>query len=162
MRDSQDTDPRIVLKKRWALRIGWIMVLAAPLLLAILLVKVATGEDELGATVLIAVVPVLALLGIYLAGTTTTVTFHTYTDSMTVIRGSIPLFMWWRRTKCISRETARTAFVTIVAATEHSDTLYQVEVITEPGDAFILFVDNNSETVEDLANKIRQWGGLEG
>jgi|AP95_1055475.scaffolds.fasta_scaffold28930_2 hypothetical protein len=161
MRDSQDTDPRIVLKKRWALRIGWIMVLAAPLLLAILLVKVATGEDELGATVLIAVVPVLALLGIYLAGTTTTVTFHTYTDSMTVIRGSIPLFMWWRRTKRISRQTARTAFVTSVAATEHSDTLYQVEVITPSGDALVLFTDNNSDTAEDLAVKIGRWGGVE-
>ena len=161
MWDSQDTDPQIVLKKRGALWIGWILLLAAPLLLAILLFKIATGEDELGATVLIALVPVLALVGIYLAGATTTVTFHTYTDSMTVIRGFIPPFMWWRRTKCISRETARTAFVTFVAATEHSDTLYRVSVTTPSGDAFVLFVDNNSESVEDLATKIRRWGGLE-
>ena len=162
MWDSQDTDPQIVLKKRYAVLTGWILLLAAPLLLAILLFKIATGEDELGATVLIALVPVLALVGIYLAGSTTTVTFHTYTDSMTVNRGFIPLFMWWRRTKCISRETARTAIVSSVAATELSDTLYRVEVIIPAGDAFVLFVDNNSETVEDLAIKIRQWGELEG
>ena len=161
MWDSQDTDPQIVLKKRWALPIGWFLLLAAPLLLAILLLKIATGEDELGATVLIAVVPVLALVGICLAGSTTTVTFHRY-DSTTVIGGFIPLFMWWRRTKCISRETAITAIVTSVAGTELSDTLYRVEVITESGDTFVLFADNNSEPVNDLAIKIRQWGGLEG
>ena len=130
------------------------------MLLAILLFKIATGEDELGATVLIAVVPVLALVGIYLAGTTTIVTFHTYTDSMTVTRGFIPLFTWWRRTKCISRETARTAIVTSVDAGE-SDILYRVEVITESGDTFVLFGDTNSKSANDLAIKIRQWGGLD-
>ena len=105
MEDSQDTDPQIMLKKRWALLIGWILLLAAPILLAILLFKIETGEDELGATLLIAVVPLLALVGICLAGlTTTTVTFHRY-DSMTVTRGFVPQFLWWRRTKvCLKRD----------------------------------------------------------
>ena len=42
-----------------------------------------------------------------------------------------------------------------------SDTLYRIEVITPSGDAFALFTDTNSETVNDLAIKIRQWGGLD-
>ena len=160
MLDSQDTDPRIELKKRWALLIGWILLLAAPVLLAILLFKIAIGEDELGATFLLAVVPLLALVGVFLAGLTTNVTFHTYTDPVTVTRGFIPLFMWWRRTKCISRETARTAIVTSVDGGD-SGTLYRVEVITAEGDAFVLFAGTNSETADDLAIKIRQWGGLD-
>ena len=160
MWDSQDIDPRIVLKKRWAVWIGWILLLAAPLLLSFSLFKFASGEDELGAAVLV-FVPILALVGIYLAGSATTITFHTYTDSMTVTRGFIPIFMWRRRTKYVSRETARTAIVTSVAGDGDSETRYRVEVITESGDAFVLFMDNNSESANDLAVKIRQWGGLD-
>ena len=160
MWDSQDTDPQIVLRKRYAVLIGRILLLAAPLLLAILLFKIAAGEEELVATLLLAVVPFLALLGTYLAGLTTTVIFHRYTDSMTVTRGHIPLFLfWWKRTKCVSRETARTAIVTAVTS-EESDTIYRVEVITPEGDAFILLMDTNSETADDLALKIREWGPL--
>ena len=47
-----------------------------------LIFKIAIGEDELGAALLFSVVPLRALLGIYLAGGTTTVTFHRYSDSI--------------------------------------------------------------------------------
>jgi hypothetical protein len=161
MWDSQDSDPQIVLRKWYVLLIGWIMLLAAPLLLSILLIKIATGEDEIGAAALIALVPVLGAVGIWMAGGTTTVTFHRYTESMTVTRGYGPLFLWWLRTKCISRETARTAHVTFRGGGEDTADDYRVEVETPSGKPLILFRDVTPGAVNDLEIRIRQWSGLE-
>ena len=111
MWDTQDYDPKLVIRKWYVLLIGWVMLLAAPLLLSILVFKIASGEWEIGAAGLISLVPILAAAGIWMAGGTTTVTFHSYTESMTVTRGYVPLFVWWQRTKSISRETARTVRV---------------------------------------------------
>ena len=159
MWDSQDPDLKMVIRKRYALLLGRIMLLGAPLLLAFLLYKIATGEGEIGAAVLILVVPILAFVGIWLAGLTTTVTFNNHTDSMTVTRGHVPLFLWWQRTKNISRETARTVRVTSKEWAEATE--YRVVVITKSGKTLFLFRDGTPNDANRLENRIRQWAGLE-
>ena len=159
MWDTQDYDPKLVIRKWYVLLIGWIMLLAAPLLLSFLVFKIAFGEGELGAAALILLVPVLAAAGIWMAGGTTTVTFNSYTESMTVTRGYIPLFLWWQRTKSISRETARTVRV---SSREWVDsTEYRVEVTTRSGKTLFLFRDAGPIDDNKLENRIRRWCGLE-
>ncbi len=84
---------------------GWVMILAAPLILSFSVFKIVSGAT--GADVLIVVVPIVLGSGIWMAGFSTTIRFNT--ESMTVTRGQIPLFLWWLRKKTIPRESATTA-----------------------------------------------------
>ena len=158
MGDSQDSDPKIVIRKRYARLLGWVMTLAAPSLLSVLVFRVVSGEGGIGATVLILIVPILAAAGIWLAGLTTTVTFSSYSDSMTVTRGYVPLFVWWQRTKNISRETARTVRITTREYSESTE--YRVEVVTGPGKTLFLFRDAGPTDANEIKNGIRRWAGL--
>jgi hypothetical protein len=134
------------------------MILAVPLLLAFVVIKIVSGDT--GAAVLIFVVPVLAGVGIWMAGLITTITFNSDTESMTVTRGHIPLFLWWLRTKCISRQSARTVNVTChLQVTDMIE--YWVEVMTAPGQKLTLFKWDNPGEADDLMKRIKRWSGPE-
>ena len=158
MRDSQDTDQKIVFRKRWVLLTGWIMLLAAALLISFSLYKIASGEWGIGGALIISVLLIFGALGIGMAGATTTVTFNTYSDSITVTRGFIPIFLWWLRTKSISRLSVSEVRVSFRDSEYVSE--YRVEIVTTSGKALMLFRDENSSAAKDLANRIRRWSGL--
>ena len=132
------------------------MILAVPLLLSFVVIKIVSGDT--GAVVLIVVAPVLAGAGIWMAGYTTTITFNA--ESMVVTRGYIPLSLWWLRTKCVSRETARTVNVTchpqITDMTE-----YWVEVVTASSRKLTLFKWDSAGEANDLMKRIKRWSGPE-
>ena len=159
MWDSQESDPKLVIRKRGALLLGWIILVAALVIISVSVFKLAFGEKEIGAAVLIPFVSSFALMGIWLAGLTTTVTFDRYAESMTVTRGYVPIYIWWQRTKSISRDTARTVHVTTREYAESTE--YRVEVDTESGKTLMLFRDARPDDANDLVARIRRWSGVE-
>ena len=159
MWDSQDSDTKIVIRKWYVLAIGWTILLAAPLLLSIMVFKIASGEAGAGSVVLISIIPILAAGGIWMAGGTTTVRLNYYSDSMTISRGYIPIFFWWQRTKSISRETARSVRVTSKEWVDSTE--YRVEIEMRPGKKLFLFRDSGPADANFLEKIIRQWCGLE-
>ncbi len=101
-------NPKIVIASAWSIVPGWVMILAAPLILLFSVFKIVSGDTE--AAVLIVIISPLLGAGIWMAGFISTIRFNT--DSITVTRGHIPLFLWWLRKRNISRESAATASVT--------------------------------------------------
>lgn len=99
------------------------------------------------------------LLGIWMVGMTTKVTFHTPLGYMTVIRGYCPLFLWFLRIKRISREEARSVFVSSAARMAGSGgataTGYNVMVIMSSGKEVKLYDAGwKKDKAENLAKRI--------
>ena len=135
---------------------GWVMILAAPLILSFSVFKIVSGDT--GAVVLMVVVPIVLGAGIWMAGFSTTIRFNT--ESMTVTRGHIPLFLWWLRKKTISRESATTASVTSHPIfTEMTE--YWVEVKTETGKNLVIFKWDEQADADYLLRQIQRWSGQE-
>ena len=101
-------NPKIVISRGSTIVAGWAMILAAPSILAFSVFKILYGDPE-AAILMIVVLPVLEA-GVWMAGLSTTIRFNT--ESMTVTRGHISLFLWWLRMKTVSKESAMTASVT--------------------------------------------------
>ena len=135
---------------------GWVMILAAPLILSFSMFKIVSGDA--GAAVLIVVVPPLLAAGIWMAGFSTTIKFNT--DSMTVTRGHIPLFLWWLRKSTISRESARTSSVTShLIFTGETETW--LEVTPEQGKQLVIFKWDDTGDAEYLLREIQRWSATE-
>ncbi len=156
MLSSQDHHPKIVISRWYALVVGWIMILAAPLLLWFVVSKIASGDAD--AAVLIAVLPVLLGSGIWMVGMTTTIVFRQ--EHMTVTRGHIPLFLWWLRKRSISKESSRTAKVTSrFIRVEINQWEYRVDVTMESGENLRIFRWDDPGEADYLVTRIHRWSG---
>ena len=93
-----------------------------------------------------------------MAGFSTTIRFNT--ESMTVTRGHIPLFLWWLRKKTISRESALTACVTCHHIFTEMDE-YWVEVTTEQSKNLVIFKWDDTGDAEYLLREIGRWSATE-
>lgn len=107
------------------------------------------------------------LLGIWMVGMTTKITFNQPPGYMTVTLGKWPLFLWFLRTKRISKEEARSAFVRSVkrmvsggdwnmpSSSRH--TAYQVKVVMNSGKEVTLHEDWNPDVSNYLARRISEF-----
>jgi hypothetical protein len=156
MQSRRDSHPKIVINKGDVRLVGWLMLVAAPLVLLLVIFKVASGD--IYASIMISVVLLLFVVGIWMAGYTNTIIFDA--DSMTVTRGYVPPFMWWLRTTKLSRENART-----VEVTEHPQIEgrleYWVELITEPGKRFVVFKWFDPGEADYVLRRIQRWSDPE-
>ena len=153
---------QIIIKMPWWFRvIFWLILLfGVPLFLVGLSAIIAEGANtDLWIPGLIGLL--FVLLGIWMVGMTTKVTFHQPPGYMTVSRGHCPLFLWFLRTKRISTEEARTAFVRTVQRNTWSTmgsstaTAYEVWVTTKSGKDVKLYDGGwNSDKVDYLAKRI--------
>jgi len=107
----KDTESKIIIKMPWWFRvIGWGILLVG-LLLFIALLPASLAEPNLEGFVAPSFGLFSILGGIWMVGMTTKVTFHEQLGYMDVSRGNCPLFLWFLRTKRISRDEARSVFV---------------------------------------------------
>ncbi len=98
----------------------------------------------------------LVLLGIWMVGITTKITFNQPPGYMTVTLGMWPLFLWFLRTKRISKEDARSAFVRSgEPASWH--TAYQARVVMESGKEVTLVEDGNPSVSNYLVRRILEF-----
>lgn len=104
----------------------------------------------------------LSLVGIWMVGMTTKAAFNQLLGHITIARGHVPLFLWFLRTKRISREEARSVFVDSIQRWVYSGgttggrvTVYAVKVITSLGKKPTLYDGGNSRGAADyLAKRI--------
>lgn len=153
---------QIVIKMPWWFRvIFWLILLfGAPLFLVGLGAIIAEGANtDLWIPGLIGLL--FVLLGIWMVGMTTKVTFHHPPGYITVSRGHCPLFLWFLRIKRISTEEARTAFVRTVQRNTWSTmgsstaTAYEVRVTTKSGKEVKLYDGGwKSDKADYLAKRI--------
>lgn len=87
------------------------------------------------------------LIGIWFVGITTKVTFDQPSGYMTVTLGHIPIFLWFLRTKHISKKEARTITVTGYPL---------VKIVMESGKELRLWTWRFDE-VESLSQKIKEF-----
>ena len=104
-----------------------------------------------------------------MVGMTTKVTFDKPPGYMTVTRGHIPLFLWFVRTKRISKEEARSVFVRSVermvfggyiglnVPSTSRHTAYQVKVVMNSGKEVTLHGDWNTDVSNYLARRISEF-----
>lgn len=99
------------------------------------------------------------LIGIWLVGTTTKVIINEPSGYMTVTRGHVPLFLWFLRTKVISREEARSVFVRSVEKSQEygTRTEYQVRVTRRSGKKVKLYEDLKRDKADYLAKRILEF-----
>ncbi len=97
----------------------------------------------------------ILLLGIWFVGWTTKVTLDEALGYVTVTRGHCPLFLWFLRTKRISKDEARSVFV----GSEKEKyfgvmTGYEVMVTMSSGKELQLYDDWNSDRADYLVKRI--------
>jgi len=135
---AKDTPSEIIIKMPWWFRvIAWAeLLLGAGFFTGYLPAILADPNSE---TLIPAGFGLLfILLGIWMVGMTTKVTFNQPPGYMTVTRGHIPVFLWFLRTRVvISREEARSVVVGSVQRSvgEYggTKTAYDVMVVTTSG-----------------------------
>lgn len=100
-------------------------------------------------------------VGIWMVGMTTKITFNQLTGYMTVTRGHIPPFLWFLRTKRISRDETRSVFVRSVKRTHFGAytalyvpststyAAYELKVITSSGKEVKLYDGGTSRDAAD-------------
>jgi len=98
------------------------------------------------------------LFAAWLLGSTTKISF--FPGYMVVSRGHILLLLWFLRTKHISKDEAKSAFVASPWYISELvwDTAYQVRVVRESGKAVILYWDFDEDVADHLAQRIREFG----
>jgi len=102
------------------------------------------------------------MLGIWMLGVTTKVTFNKSLGDINIARGHVPLFLWFLRTKCISREEARSAFshsvqqwVSTGSTSGGTATFYETKVIMSSGKELKLYGGGtNQDVAAYLAKRI--------
>ena len=149
----------IVYRGRPTLVLGVLFILAAPGLLAFLLVSVLFLSAPMGALGGIAIVVLSAVAGIWMVGAVTRIDFSQYAESISVTRGHVPLFLWFQRTKRVSREDAKTARVRPLARLDRI--FYLVEVAIDSDGVLRLYDGDDPGQAEDMVRVIRRWSGVE-
>ena len=173
----------IVLTPRWFLvfvLLGWLFVLVGVVFLLFAIVEIAvflSGGAQIPGVVIGALsgvalaagvgIPTL-LFGIWLAGIRTKMTCSNGSQYITVTRGEFPIFLPSLRTKRISREEARTAFVEAETREGTSPSTYQTYWYTEylikvrlllGGTLKIFNAGLKRRRAEDLVRRIREFLG---
>jgi hypothetical protein len=82
---------------------------------------------------------------------------------MVVTRGHIPVFLWFLRTKYISKGEARSAFVASPwyhsgDPSETYQVTYEIRVMRESGKSVTLHEDEDGDVADQLAQRIREYG----
>lgn len=104
------------------------------------------------------------LLGIWLVGWITKVTFNQPSGYITVSQGAIPVFLWFLRTKRISKGEARSVFVRTFGGTVHTitgastRTGYDVKVVLRSGKEARLHADWNQDAADHLKRRVLEFG----
>lgn len=145
-RKAQDTEAEIV--SRVSDLAFWFGLLFIVFGIPIILLGWDLIDKNLGGGLsLIGVGLFAVLVGIWIVGVTTKVTFNQPPGYMTVTLGHIPIFLWFLRKKCISREDARNS---TVAA-------YPVKITMKSGKELKLYGWQHDEA-EPLARRILDFG----
>jgi len=128
---------QIVIKMPWWFRVfSWPILLVGMLVLLWGLAGILAGAAE--AFWISGIGLLVVLFGIWMVSMTTKVIFGQPPGYMTVTRGHIPLFLWFLRTRVISKEEARTAFVRTFLRNTWDRwggmaTAYELRVVTRSG-----------------------------
>jgi hypothetical protein len=163
IRNIQDSGSEIVIKMPWWFRVvAWGELLCGILLLLVGLARLPVGEmqDPGDMWFMVGFGVFFVLLGIWMVGMTTKVAFSLAQGDMTISRGSIPLFLWFLRTRRISREEARSVFVhsadRSVGGYGGTKQAYEVRVVARSGKEVKLYDGGwNQDKAAYLARRIR-------
>ena len=138
--------------------LGLLVLLGAvPGFLVLMLHEYLAGDSQILWALVI--LPVFALLGIWLLGWVTRITLNQYPEEyMTVTREHIPFFLRSLRVKRVSKGEAKT--VRTRSEGRSNDAWYLVEVIMASGKPLKLYRDIFSTQAEDIARTIRRWSGV--
>ncbi len=155
---SKDSQSEIVIKMPWWFRvIAWgELLLGFPFFIGYLPASLADPNSE---TLIPAGFGLLfILLGIWMAGMTTKVTFDKPPGYITVSRGHCPLFLWFLRTKRISREEAKSAFACVIDHWWDEHSHHEVRVVASSGKEVKLLDGGRYQDVANyLAKRIEDW-----
>ena len=162
LRPSNDLQSVIVIKSWLKLVGGWVMLVCGCVGLLVTLVVIG---DEPGVVrdpgfmdMMGGINAFMFLFAIWLLGSTTKITL--LPGYIVVSRGHIPLFLWFLRTKYISTDEAKSAFVdTEPWETEASrGETYLVRVVRESGKSVTLHEDQDYDVAHHLVQRIREFG----
>ncbi len=157
----KDSQSEIVIKQR-----GWFYVVAWAnipfgLLLFIGYLPASLADPTSDTWVPVGFGLLFILLGIWLVGMTTKVTFDKPPGYVTVSRGNHPVFLWFLRIKRISREEAESVSVCSRDPwwwTHEGSSMHEVRSIAKSGKEVILFNAGwEKNKAIYVAKKIKDW-----
>ena len=157
---TRDTISVIVIKSWLKIVAGWVILLGGIILLVLTWSLIAEGLRNPGGIAFMGGFTVIMFLfAAWLLGSTTKIRFSP--GYMVVSRGHILLFLWFLRTKHISKDEAKSAFVAspwYLSDWGGGRQAYQVRVVRESGKAVILYWDFHEDVTDHLAQRIREFG----
>ena len=140
VRETHTSNTIVVKRSVWSRIVAWFLLLFGVLMFAFYGVVSLDGVNT--DTLIPAGFGFLFIvLGIWLLGLTARVTLNKSLGHITVERVFVPLFLWFLRTKHISRDEARSVFVDSIEKSDEytSGTVYAVKVIMSSGKKATLY-----------------------
>ncbi len=158
IRNVNDNGSKIVFKLPWWFRVvAWLVLLIGLLIFLTNLGSILAGEGEdafWGAGISLS----LAIVGIWMVGMTTKVTFDKPLGHITVIRGHLLFFLWFFRTKRISRGEAKSAFACVVDHWWDEHSHHEVRVVANSGrEVKLLDAGRYQDAADYIAKRIKGW-----
>jgi hypothetical protein len=175
---TRDTKTEIVLGMPiWFRVIGWLFLLVFSTLFISGLVMILADNSSAGYWISV-ISFTLVLASIWIVGMTTKLTFNKPNGFITVTSGHVPLFPWFKRTRVISKEEAKNAFVAfhdtqtligqigvlllslmaLVPIDRHKRTSYGVKIEMASGKEVQLVRSRNADLADYLVKRIVSFG----
>jgi len=171
---SRDSESEVVIKMPiWFRVIAWLGLLIFVAMFIVGLVGILIDASIVGYSMTV-IAFLLILQGIGMVGMTTKLTFNKPQGFITVTSGHVPLFLWFKRTRIISKEEGNSTFfvfrdtstligqigtllltlMLLVPIYRPATISYQVKMVTASGEEAKLFESRKAELADYLANRI--------